>query len=187
MTYQHILVTRHGGSEVLQLAEDHLPEPQTGEVRVKILACGVAFTDILIREGLYPGIPKVPFSPGYEIVGVVDKLGAEVDTVELGQRVTALTIVGGYSEYICLPAAELVPVPAEVDTSEAACLVLQYVTAYQLLYRIAEVKPGNRVLIHGAAGGVGTALLELGKLLDLQMYGTASKAKHELVSRSDTY
>ncbi len=182
MSYQHILITRHGGSEVLQLVEDRLPEPQAGEVRVKILACGVAFTDILIREGLYPGIPKVPFSPGYEIVGIVDKLGAGVSTVELGQTVAALTIVGGYSEYICLPAAELVPVPEEVDVSEAVCLVLQYVTAYQLLHRVAQVKPGNHVLIHGAAGGVGTALLELGKLVDLQMYGTASKAKHELVS-----
>lgn len=181
MSYQHILITRHGGSEVLQLVEDRLPEPQTEEVRVRILACGVAFTDILIREGLYPGIPKVPFSPGYEIVGIVDKLGTGVSTVELGQRVAALTIVGGYSEYICLPATELVPVPEEVDATEAVCLVLQYVTAYQLLHRIAEVKPGNRVLIHGAAGGVGTALLELGKLVDLQMYGTASKAKHGLV------
>jgi NADPH:quinone reductase-like Zn-dependent oxidoreductase len=182
MCYQHILITRHGGSEVLQLVEDQLPEPKVGEVRVKILTCGVAFTDILIREGLYPGIPKVPFSPGYEIVGVVDKLGAGVSTVELGQRVAALTIVGGYSQYICLPAAELVPVPEEVDASEAVCLVLQYVTAYQLLHRVARVKPGDRILIHGAAGGVGTALLELGKLANLQMYGTASQAKHELVS-----
>lgn len=182
MNYKRIVITRHGGSEVLKLLEDELPEPKAGEVRVKILASGVAFTDVLIREGLYPGIPKPPFSPGYEIVGIVDKLGLGVSTLELGQRVVALTVIGGYSEFLCLPVAELVPVPTGVDTLEAVSLVLQYVTAYQLLHRIAKVKPGDRILIHGAAGGVGTALLELGKLADLQMYGTASKPKHELVS-----
>ncbi|MCX7595182.1 MAG: medium chain dehydrogenase/reductase family protein [Fischerella sp.] len=182
MSYKRILITLHGGPEVLQLFEDELPEPKVGEVRVRILASGVAFTDVLIREGLYLGIPKPPFSPGYEIVGIVDKLGLGVCTLEPGQRVVALTIVGGYSEFLCLPAAELVPVPAGVDALEAVNLVLQYVTAYQLLYRIAKVKPGDRILIHGAAGGVGTALLESGKLADLEMYGTASKPKHELVS-----
>ena len=183
MHYKHVVITRHGGSEVLQVVEDELPEPQVGEVRVRILATGVAFTDVLIREGLYPGIPKVPFSPGYEIIGVVDKLGTGVSTLELGQRVAALTIVGGYSEFLCLPASELVPVPAGVDSAEAVSLVLQYVTAYQLLHRIAKVKPGERILIHGAAGGVGTALLELGKLAGLEMYGTASQPKHELIAR----
>ncbi|RUR72892.1 medium chain dehydrogenase/reductase family protein [Chlorogloeopsis fritschii PCC 9212] len=182
MSYKRILITRHGGSEVLQLFEDELPEPQTGEVRVRILASGVAFTDVLIREGLYPGIPKPPFSPGYEIIGIVDKLGLGVSTLELGQRVVALTIVGGYSEYLCLPATELISVPKEVDALEAVSLVLQYVTAYQILHRIAKVKSGDRILIHGAAGGVGTALLELGKLAGLEIYGTASKSKHELVS-----
>jgi NADPH:quinone reductase-like Zn-dependent oxidoreductase len=182
MSYQRILITRHGGTEVLQLSEDELPEPQAGEVRVRILATGVAFTDILIREGLYPGVPKVPFSPGYEIVGVVDQLGVGVSDVHTGQRVVALTITGGYSEFLCLPATELVPVPEGVDAAEAVCLVLQYVTAYQLLHRIAQVKAGQSILVHGAAGGVGTALLELGKLANLKMYGTASKAKHQLVA-----
>lgn len=180
MNYKRILITRHGGSEVLQLIEDKLPEPKASEVRVKILATGVAFTDVLIREGLYPGLPKVPFSPGYEIVGVVDKLGAEVTDLQLGQRVVALTVTGGYSEYLCLPATELIPIPESV---EAVSLVLHYVTAYQLLHRIAKVKPGEKILIHGAAGGVGTALLELGKLANLEMYGTASQPKHELVSK----
>jgi NADPH:quinone reductase-like Zn-dependent oxidoreductase len=182
MSYQRILITRHGGKEVLQLSEDELPEPQAGEVRVRILATGVAFTDILIREGLYPGVPKVPFSPGYEIVGIVDKLGAGVSTVQPGERVVALTITGGYSEFLCLSATELVPVPEGIDAVEAVCLVLQYVTAYQLLHRVAQVQAGQRILIHGAGGGVGTALLELGKLANLEMYGTASKGKHQLVA-----
>ncbi|PPS42233.1 medium chain dehydrogenase/reductase family protein [Chroococcidiopsis sp. TS-821] len=182
MSYKKILITRHGGSEVLQLSEAELPEPKDDEVRVRILATTVAFTDILIREGLYPGVPQTPFSPGYAIAGVVDKLGLGVSTLELGQRIVALTIVGGYSEFLCLPATELVLIPDAVDAVEAVCLVLQYVSAYQLLHRIAKVKPKERILIHGAAGGVGTALLELGKLANLEMYGTASKPKHELVA-----
>jgi NADPH:quinone reductase-like Zn-dependent oxidoreductase len=181
MSYQQIIITRHGGREVLQLIDAELPEPKADEVRVKIIATGVAFTDVLIREGLYPGVPKPPFSPGYEIVGVVDKIGSQVSNLTLQQRVVALTIVGGYSQYLCLPATELIPIPETVDAEDAVCLVLQYVTAYQMLHRIARVKPGERILIHGAAGGVGTALLELGKRADLEMYGTASLAKHELI------
>ncbi|MDJ0738000.1 MAG: medium chain dehydrogenase/reductase family protein [Nostocaceae cyanobacterium] len=181
MTYKQVIITRHGGREVLQLIDAELPEPKPDEVRVKVIATGVAFTDILIREGLYPGVPKPPFSPGYEIVGVVDKIGSQVSNLKLQQRVVALTIVGGYSQYLCLPATELIPIPETVDAEEAVCLVLQYVTAYQMLHRIARVKPGERILIHGAAGGVGTALLELGKRADLEMYGTASQGKHELI------
>lgn len=181
MRYNCVMVTRHGGSEVLQVMAVDLPEPKAGEVRIKTLTAGVSFTDILIREGLYPGIPKVPFAPGYQVVGEVDRIGPTVTTLQPGQRVAALTVVGGYSEFLCLPATECVPIPASVDAAEAVCLVLQYVTAYQLLHRVAQVQPGHRVLIHGAAGGVGTALLQLGKLAGLATYGTASPAKHELV------
>jgi len=181
--YRHVVVTRHGGPEVLTLVEDELPEPQSGEARIRVLATGAAFTDVLIREGLYPGVPKPPFSPGYEVVGVVDQCGDKLTSCQPGQRVAALTVTGGYSEFICLPAEELVPVPDSVDSAEAACLVLQYVTAYQLLHRVAQVKTGQRVLIHGAAGGVGTALLELGQLAGLELYGTASASKHGLVQR----
>ncbi|HEY9650040.1 MAG TPA: alcohol dehydrogenase catalytic domain-containing protein, partial [Coleofasciculaceae cyanobacterium] len=182
MKYKRVIITHHGGPEVLQVIEDELPEPQAGEVRVKILATSAAFTDVLVREGLYPGIPPVPFSPGYDIVGSIDKLGTGVSTLKLRQRVVALTIVGGYAEYLCLPAAELVPIPVNVDPIEAVCLVLSYVTAYQLLHRVAKVKPGERILIHGAGGAVGMALLQLGKLKNLEMYGTASQGKHEFVS-----
>jgi NADPH:quinone reductase-like Zn-dependent oxidoreductase len=183
MRYQRILITQHGGSEVLKLIEEELPRPQSGQVRVKVLATGVAFTDILIREGLYPGIPKVPFSPGYEIVGAVDEVGSQVSGFEVGQRVAALTIVGGYSEFLCVEAEELIPIPAEVDVAEAVSLVLHYATAYQLLHRIAQVQAHDRILIHGAAGGLGTALLQLGQLAQLQLYGTASQGKHDLVKR----
>ncbi|MBD2461139.1 zinc-binding dehydrogenase [Oscillatoria sp. FACHB-1407] len=183
MKYKHIVLARHGGSEVLQFVEDELPEPESGEVRVKILATSVAYTDVLVREGLYPGIPKPPFSPGYELVGVVDKLGTGITDLHAGQRVAALTVVGSYSEYLCLPATELVPVPETVDPQEAVCLILQYVTAYQLLHRLAQVKSGDRLLVHGATGGVGTALLQLGKLAALEMYGTAPTTQQSLVAQ----
>jgi NADPH:quinone reductase-like Zn-dependent oxidoreductase len=181
MKYKHVVITRIGGPEVLQMVEDEVPEPKAGEVRVKILATGAALTDVLMREGLYPGVPKLPYSPGYDIVGLVDKQGPGVSQPSLGEHVLALTVTGGYSEFICLPAAELVAVPTGVDPIKAVCLVLHYVTAEQMLHRVAQVTPGQKILIHGAAGGVGTALLQLGKLAGLEMYGTASRAKHALV------
>ncbi|MGR3276336.1 medium chain dehydrogenase/reductase family protein [Acaryochloris marina NIES-2412] len=182
MQYQHVTISRHGGSDVFEMVMDERPEPRAGEVGVRVLATGVAFTDVLIREGLYPGLPKVPFTPGYEVVGIVDQLGPGVAGLDIGQRIAALTVVGGYSEYICLPEHECVSVPPEVDVAEAVGLVLQYVTAYQLLHRIAKVQPGDLILIHGAAGGVGTALLELGHLAGLKMYGTDSASKHDLIA-----
>ena len=186
MKYKRVVITRHGGPEVLQVVEDELPEPQVGQVRVKILASGVAATDIMLREFNVPGLgaPSPPYSPGKELVGVVDKLGEGVSTVEVGQTVAAClaTTFGAYSEFICASETEMVPVPSSLDPAEAVCLVANYVVAYQVLHRAAQVAPGERVLIHGAAGGIGTALLQLGQLAELEMYGTASSGKHELVA-----
>jgi NADPH:quinone reductase-like Zn-dependent oxidoreductase len=183
--YKHIVIPKFGGPENLLLAEDDLLEPRANEVRVKVLAAGVSFADILMREGVHPesmihGRP--PFTPGWDVVGIVDKLGDKVSTWQTGQVVAALPIVGGYSEYILLSSDELVPVPPGLDPGEAVSLVLNYTTAYQMLHRCAHIKPGETILIHGAAGGVGTALLQLGKLENLKMYGTASSSKHDIVS-----
>jgi NADPH:quinone reductase-like Zn-dependent oxidoreductase len=184
MSYQRVIIPRHGHAEVLQLIEEvELPFPNPDQVRLRVLAVGAVYTDVLIREGMYPGIPKPPFSPGYEVVGEIDQLGEAVTGFALGQRVVALTVTGGYSEYLCVAADELVPLPDGVDANEAACLVLQYVTAYQLIHRVAKLQSGQRVLIHGAGGGVGTALLEIGQILGLEMYGTASATKQDLVWR----
>jgi NADPH:quinone reductase-like Zn-dependent oxidoreductase len=181
-----VVVTRHGGPEVLQMVEEDLPEPGPGEVRVRVLAAGVSAYDLMHRRsGLLPGVPSVPFTPGIDIAGAVEKLGEGVSTVGPGQRVAATTISiggGGYAEYICLPAGELVPIPEGVDPAQAVCLVANYLTAHFVLHRTASVRRGERILVHGAAGGVGSALLELGKLAGLEMYGTASKYNHELVS-----
>src|SRR5690348_3304613 len=111
-----------------------------------------------MREGVHPETRRVPFTPGWDLVGVVDRLGDGVSGIEDGQIVAALPIVGAYAELVCLPQRELVPVPAGLDAAEAVSLVLNYVTAYQMLHRSVHVRPGQRVLIHAAAGGVGTAL-----------------------------
>lgn len=187
MKYHRVVVSRHGGPDVLQMVEDDLSEPKAGEVRVKVLAAGVSAYDLMFRRsGRLPGTPRVPFTLGEDIMGVVDKLGEGVSAVEPGQSVVGATFAlnnhGGYAEYVCLPVSELLPVPADLDPAEAVCLVVNYLTAYSVLHRAANVQRGERILVHGAAGGVGTALLQLGKLTGLEMYGTASKHNHELVS-----
>jgi NADPH:quinone reductase-like Zn-dependent oxidoreductase len=177
-----VVITGLGGPEVLKWVEEYLPTPRAGEVRVRILAAGVAFADVLMRRGLYPGTPKFPFAPGYDIVGEVDALGDGVSHFRIGQRVAALTMIGGYSGYTVVPASRLVPVPNGLDPAEAVSLVLNYVTAHQMLHRVAKLREGQRVLIHAAAGGVGTAALQLGELAGFEMFGTASKPKHALVA-----
>jgi len=187
MKHHRVIVARHGGPEVLQMIEEEQPEPQAGEVRVKVLTAGVSAYDLMFRSsGSLPGTPRVPFTLGTDVVGVVDKLGEGVSTLEIGETVAGMTFarggLGGYSEYICLPASDLVLVPAGIDPVEAVCLLANYLTAYVALHQSAKVREGERVLIHGAAGGVGTALLDLGKLAGLEMYGTASKYNHQVVS-----
>ena len=177
-----IIVTHYGGPDALQVVEEECPEPKQGEVRVKVLAAGVSLPDLLAREGVHPETPPVPFTPGWDLVGVVDRLGDGVSGVELGETVAALPISGAYAEFVCLPQGELVPVPSRLDAAEAVSLVLNYVTAYQMMHRSAKVRRGQRVLIHGAAGGVGTALLQLGRLAGLVMYGTCSSRGASAVS-----
>lgn len=184
MGYKKVVVSEFGGSDVLKLVEEQfLPEPESGEVRIRVLAASASFTDVMIREGKYPDVSeKPPFSPGYDMVGVIDSVGEGVTGLQVGQVVADLTVIGAYSEYICLPARRLTLVPEGLDPVEAVSLILSYVTAYQMLYRIAKVKEGQCILIHGAGGAVGTALIQLGKTSGLEMFGTASKVKHGLVS-----
>src|SRR5690242_3855762 len=151
MQYRRVVVRRTGGPEVLQIVEEELLPTGAGQARVKILAADVSFSDVNLRRGRYPGAPRPPFTPGYAIVGVVDQLGPDAAGLEVGQAVAALTFTGGYSEYICLPVDRLVPVPAGLDPAEAVSLVLSYVTAYQMLHRVAHVAQGERILVHGAA------------------------------------
>jgi NADPH:quinone reductase-like Zn-dependent oxidoreductase len=180
--HTRILITHYGGPDALEMVEEDCPEPKAGEVRVRVLAAGVSLPDVMMREGVHPETPPLPFTPGWDLVGVVDQLGAGTSGIEPGQVVAALPIRGAYAEYICLPQRELVPVPAGLDAAEAVSLLLNYVTAYQMLHRSAKVRPGQRVLIHGASGGVGTALMQLGHLDGLEMYGTCSSRGAATVS-----
>ena len=181
--YKSVLISEKGPPTVLKLTENELREPSDNEVRIKIICTGVGFTDVIMRYGHYVFAPKIPFVPGYEIIGTVDMLGKGASNISIGQLVAALTVHGGYAEYIYLPPEELVLVPENLDSKEALSLILNYVTAYQMLYRVAEVKQEQTVLITGASGGVGNALLQLGKIAGLKMYGTASKKKHSLVTQ----
>lgn len=174
MKYRRIIVNR---KRQLELVEEDLPNPRPGEVRLKMLAAGVSFADVLMREGIHPEARRPPFTPGWDVVGVVDVLGEGVGAVPRGATVAALPIVGGYAEDLCLAETELVRVPPQLDPAEAVCLVLNYVTAYQMLHRSAQARPGETALVHGAAGGVGTALLQLARLHGIQTYGTASAGK----------
>ena len=180
MRHRLIRAARPGAAGILELVEEELPQPAPREVRIRVEAAGVAFGDVMRRGGAFPG-QRFPFTPGYDVVGVVDALGAEVLAPALGARVAALVMTGGYAEHACTPAARAVPVPEGISPATAAALVLNYLTAHQMLHRLARVKAGERVLVHGAAGGVGTALLQLGGLAGLTRYGTASAGKHDLV------
>ena len=181
MKYKSVVITKKGSPEVLKVVENEIREPRSGETRIKVLATGVGRTDVVMRYGFYPFAPRIPFAPGYEIIGVVEAIGQGVSRVAVGDRVAALTVYGGYSEYIFLNEEHLVHVPGTLDPAEAVALILNYVTAYQMLHRFAKVKAGNKVLITGANGGVGTALLQLGKLADLTIYATASRNRHDLL------
>lgn len=182
MKHTRIIVTHYGGPDALQVVEEECPEPKPGEARVKVQVAGVAMPDIMAREGVHPETPRVPFTPGWDLVGTVDRLGPGVSGIEPGQTVAAMPISGAYAQFVCLPHTEFIPVPDGLDAAEAVSVVLNYITAYQMLHRSAQVRPGQRALIHGAAGGVGSALLQLGRLAELEMYGTCSARSAPAVS-----
>lgn len=175
------MLTRRGGPEVLQTVELPVREPETGEARVRVLACGVGATDVTMRRGYYPYAPKIPFVQGYDVVGVVDAVGADVSDLAVGDRVCALTVHGGYAEVLYRDASEFLRVPEPLDDAEVVALILNYVTAYQMIHRVARQSPGETALVTGANGGVGQALLELLAVAGVQAFGAASARNHDLV------
>jgi NADPH:quinone reductase-like Zn-dependent oxidoreductase len=178
---RQVVITRYGPPEVLQVREAPDPVPGPGEVRIAVRAAGVNFSDILARVGLYPDAPKAPCVVGYEVAGVVEAIGAGVTNRRPGDRVMALTHFGGYSDCVVVPASLSYVVPARLSDIEAASVPVTYLTAFVALYRLAALEPGETVLIHGAAGGVGTAALQLAKLRRAAIIGTASPSKHDAV------
>ena len=182
MKYKSVIVSRRGSPEVFEAIENDLRAPSHGEARIKVLAAPVTLPDVQARYGHTPFPPRIPFVPGYAIVGTVEAIGKNVTDVAVGDRVAALIAYGGYSEYIFLKQKQLIHVPTNIDPADAAVLILNYVLAYQTLHRSAKVKAGDKILVVGASGGIGTAYLQLGKLANLTMYGIASKSKHHILA-----
>lgn len=186
MKYKRVTATKFGGPDVLQITEHDLRPPTADEVRIKVRTAPVCRPDITVRSGeaLWTGTPleqKMPLVPGYAVIGDVDAVGKDVTEVRVGDRVGVLTVVGGYSEYLYWRSDRLIPVPSSVDPVKAAPVILNYIVAYQTMHRSAQVEAGESVLIIGASGGIGTALLQLGKLAGLKMYGLASPSKHDVL------
>ena len=180
---RRVVVDRYGGPEVLKVVEDADPWPGTGEVRLRVLAAGVSFTDALLRAGTYLGVPRPPFTPGYEVLGVVDEVGSGCSRLQMGDRVGALTVWGADAERVCVREEDAVAVPEDLDPGEVLNLLFTYMTAYQLLHRTAKATRGESVLVHGAAGRVGTAVLELGAAAGLQLLGTCSARDRDAVEQ----
>jgi NADPH:quinone reductase-like Zn-dependent oxidoreductase len=176
-----LVITEHGPPDVLRVEERPDPEPGAGEVRVRVRAAGVNFADLLGRVGLYPDAPKPPCVVGYEVAGDVDALGEGVEGFELGQRVMGACRFGGYAQLAITKTSSLLPMPDGWSYSEGAAMPVTYSTAYAGLVRYGGLRPGERVLIQAAAGGVGIAATQIAKLVGAEVYGTASPSKHDAI------
>src|SRR5215217_1970154 len=179
-----VQVRRFGGPDGLEVVDAPLPTAGRGEVRVRVLASSVQYTDVLIRRHLYVQtmLLRPPFVLGYDVVGEIDQLGDGASGFQIGDRVADMTVVGSNAAYRTLRADHLARVPAGIDAAEAAALILSWTTAYQLLHRAARVQQGQSVLVHGAAGAVGQALLALGRLAGFDLWGTA-RGEHAALIR----
>lgn len=146
-TYRAVILPRPGGPDVLQCVELPVEPPGPGQLRVKVRAAGVGATDLIVLAGKYSFAPKIPLVPGYEIAGVVDAIGAGVTSFKIGQRVAALTVYGGFGELLVREAEHFLPIPDEVSDVQAAGVILNYVTAWQMIHRVAKVRPGQIALV----------------------------------------
>src|SRR5271165_2773956 len=180
-TYRAVMLTKKSGPEVLQIVELPADLPGPGQLRVQVRAAGVGSTDLIMLGGGYRFAPKIPFVPGYEVAGVVEAAGPGVSGFKVGQRVAALTVYGAFAEYLIREAEHFLPIPDGVSDRDAAAVILNYITAWQMIHRVAKVRPGQTALVTGAAGGVGTAALQLLKLHGVKTYGAASAPKHDTV------
>lgn len=177
-----VWITKHGDGGVLEVRETPDPEPAPGEVRIRARACGLNFAEISARQGLYPDAPKPPCVVGYEGAGVIDAVGQGVDPSREGERVAYLSRFGGHSDCVCVPEDQALVMPETMSFEAGAALPVNYLTAYHMLFAVARVRPGDHILVHMAAGGVGTAVLQLCRTVEgLTTYGTASAKKHDYV------
>jgi NADPH:quinone reductase-like Zn-dependent oxidoreductase len=176
-----VVITRHGPPEALQVEERPDPPVGPGEVRIAVKAAGINFADTLARIGLYPDAPKVPCVVGYEVAGEIESVGEGVDSHRVGDRVMAGTRFNGQAELLTVPADQALPLPKKLSFEEGAAFPVNYGTAYAALVVMGGLKEGERVLIHAAAGGVGTAATQVARGIGAEIFGTASASKHDAI------
>ncbi len=177
-----VWISKYGKPDVLEVREAADPAPGPGEVRIRVHASGINFAEIMARQGLYQDAPPPPMVMGYEVAGVIDAVGEDVGERKEGQRVLATTRFGGYADTVCVDASQTYALPENMSFEEGAALPVTYLTAYHMLFNVCRVRSGDHVLIHQAAGGVGTAASQLCRSVGgVTTYGTASKAKHDYV------
>jgi NADPH:quinone reductase-like Zn-dependent oxidoreductase len=176
---KQVWIPRTGAPEVLELREAPDPHPGIGQLRIRVAAAGVNFADIMARLGLYPDAPPLPCVVGYEVAGVVDEVGQGVTELFPGTRVGAVTRFGGYSDQVVVPVTQAFPLPDKVSLETAAATPVNYLTAWLMLVHLGNVRAGERVLLHSAAGGVGLAAASICRWRGAEILGTASAAKHE--------
>jgi NADPH:quinone reductase-like Zn-dependent oxidoreductase len=179
---KHVLITKAGGPEVLQLREAADPRPAGRELRIRVRAAGVNFADILARQGLYPDAPKLPAVVGYEVSGVVDAAGPDADPGWEGKEVFALTRFKGYADTVVVPDDQVFEKPAGLGHAEAAAIPVTYFTAWQLMVAVGSLSADETVLIHNAGGGVGLAAIDIGRHVGARLIGTASAGKHAFLT-----
>lgn len=184
-TNKAVVITDHGSYDVLKVQTFSIPEPRAGEVLVHVKAAGLNFAEVMARMGMYPAAPPTPCVVGYEAAGIVEKLGEGVDSVAIGTRVIAMKKFGAHSEYITVPAAQVLTMPEGMSFEEGAAIPVNYLTAYHMLFRVANLRKNEKVLIHMAAGGVGIAALQLCKTVEgVETFGTASESKHAIIKEN---
>lgn len=178
---KQLVIPRYGPPEVLTVREVEDPMVNPGSVRIRVRAAGINFSDLLARQGLYPGAPKPPLVVGYEVAGIVDAVGSGANAPPVGSKVIALTRFGGQSGLVVVPAANVFPLPGEWSFEEGAAFPVVYLTAHHILTRVTAARRGETVLVHAAAGGVGLAVAELGRMYGLRVIGLASRGKHDIL------
>jgi NADPH:quinone reductase-like Zn-dependent oxidoreductase len=174
-----VVITKHGGPEVLQVQERPSPTCGEGQVRIDVAAAGINFADVMARMGLYPDAPKTPCVVGYEVAGTVLELADGVEGLSVGQRVLAGTMFGGYASEVVVGAGDVAPLPDGLSFEQGAAIPVNYATAWAGLIGYGNLQHGERVLVHSAGGGVGIAATQIAKRAGAEVYGTASPAKHE--------
>jgi synaptic vesicle membrane protein VAT-1 len=173
-----IIISKYGAPEVLQVRDTEIPIPKSGEILIKNYFSGVNFSEVMARMKLYPGAPKPPCTLGGECSGVIESIGENVNGFSIGQRVMAFSRFKSYASHVCTPQEMVMPLPEEFSLEQGAAFPVTYITAYQMLFDLGNLRSGDTILIHGAGGGVGTAAIQIAKSLDVKIIGTASKWKH---------